>query len=537
MAFFSRFLVSVFWFFAPALFLAGTVAAQQQDTTFTVVLEGGTIYDGSDNAPFTADVGVVGDRIAAVGDLAGRPAERRLDVRGLAVAPGFIDIHSHADGGILARPLAENYLHQGVTTAMGGQDGGSPYPVGDFLRRLDAEPAAINFGLFVGHGTVRARVMGGANRAPTEADLVQMQDLVERALKEGAFGLSAGLEYTPGAYAETDELIALAQVIAPYDGLYIAHIRDEGGRLLESVEETIRVGEAAGVATQVTHHKVVGPDRWGQSAASLALIDSARARGVDAASDVYPYAVSSTGLAIIFPDWSLEGDAEARQARWSDAATREKLQAEIAEHLNEERGGDPGTIVMANCGWDASLNGQSLADILEERGRPVDLKEAAALAIELEEAGGCQVVLHSMSEADVRQIMQHPWTMIASDGGIPALGQGVPHPRNYGAFARVLGHYVRQDGVLSMEEAIRKMTSLPAQRLGLKDRGTLRPGTIADVVVFEPAAVTDHATFAEPHQYATGVVHVFVAGEAVLLGGEVTGARPGHALRHVAIDD
>ena len=485
MACFSRFLASAFHLLVPTLLLASTAVAQQQDTVFTVVLEGGTVYDGSGKAPFTADVGVVGERIAAIGDLSERPAERRLDVRGQAVAPGFIDIHSHADGGLLARPLAENYLRQGVTTAMGGQDGGSPYPIGDFLGRLDAEPAAINLGLFVGHGTVRAQVMGGANRTPTEDELEQMKALVEQAVEEGAFGLSSGLEYTPGAYAETDELVALAQVTAPYEGLYISHIRDEGGRLLESVEETIRVGEAAGVATQVTHHKVVGPDRWGQSAASLALIDSAQARGIDAASDVYPYAASSTGLTILFPDWSLEGDKEARQARWSDAATREKLQAEIAQHLDEERGGDPGTIVMASCGWDASLNGKSLADILAARGRPAGVEAAAALAIELEEKGGCQVVLHSMSEADVRQIMQHPWTMIASDGGIPALGSGVPHPRNYGAFARVLGHYVREEGVLSLEKAIRKMTSLPAARLGLEDRGTLQPGAIADVVVFE----------------------------------------------------
>ena len=414
---------------------------------------------------------------------------------------------------------------------MGGQDGGSPYPIGAFLDRLENEPAAINLGLFVGHGTVRAHVMGNADRAPTEAELAKMQAIVERAMREGAFGLSSGLEYTPGAYAETDELVALARATAPFGGLYISHIRDEGGHLLESVEEVIRIGEEAGVAAQVTHHKVVGPDRWGGSAASLGLIDEARGRGVDVASDVYPYAASSTGLTILFPSWSLEGDDEARRTRWAEGETRARLQEEIARHLSEERGGDPGTVVMANCAWDASLNGQSLAAILRERGRPPSVEEAAALAIELQEQGGCQVVLHSMSEADVQRILRHPWTMIASDGGIPILGSGVPHPRNYGAFARVLGRYARDGGVLELEEAVRKMTSLPAARLGLDGRGVLQEGALADVVVFDPDAITDHATFASPHQYATGVRHVFVAGEAVLLDGDVTGARPGRALR------
>ena len=516
---------------------ARPVAAQQTsapatpDSAFSLILEGGAVYDGRGGAPFVADVGVRGDRVAGVGDLAGRPAERRLDVRGLAVAPGFIDIHSHAESRIFERPHAENYLHQGVTTALGGQDGRSPYPTGAFLDRLENAPAAIHLGLFVGHGTVRAHVMGNADRAPTEAELAQMQALVEQAMREGAFGLSSGLEYTPGIYAETEELVALARATAPWGGLYISHIRDEGGRLLESVAEVIRVGEEAGVPAQVTHHKVVGPDRWGRSEASLRLIERARARGVDVAGDQYPYAASSTSLTILFPAWSLEGNAEAQQARWREDETRAKLQAGIARHLREERGGDPGTIVMATCAGDPSLNGQSLAGILEERGRPVDVGEAASLAIELHEQGGCQVVLHSMSEADVRQIMRHPWTMIASDGGIPIPGSGVPHPRNYGAFARVLGRYARDGGILSLEEAIRKMTSLPAARLGLDDRGLLRPGAAADLVVFDPDAITDPATFADPHQYATGVRHVFVAGEPVLLDGEVTGARPGRALR------
>jgi len=512
-------------------------ASQASDTVFTVILEGGRVYDGLGGNPVEADVGILGDRIAAVGDLSDRRAGLRLDVAGLAVVPGFIDIHSHASGGTfegsgLARqPLAENYLRQGVTTALGGQDGGSAYPVGAFLARLDAQPAAVNFGMFVGHGTIRGLAFGNVNRAPTDPELARMQAMVRQAMEEGAFGLSSGLEYTPGLFATTHELVALARAMVPYGGLYISHIRDEGGHLLESVAEVIRVGEEGGVPAQVTHHKVIGPSRWGRTVESLRLIDEARARGVDVASDQYPYTASSTGLTILFPAWSKEGGQEALVARLREAATRTRIHTEIVAHINAERGGDPATIVAANCGWDATLNGKSLADILRDRGRSVTVEEAATLAMELQENGGCQGVFHSMSEEDVTRVMQHPMTMISSDGGIPTPGVGVPHPRNYGAFARVLGRYVREQGRLSFAEAVRKMTSLPAQRLGLADRGTVRPGAFADVAVLDPDAIIDRATFAEPHQYATGVRHVFVNGQAVLLDGELTRARPGRTLR------
>lgn len=504
---------------------------------FSVILEGGTVYDGAGAAPRPADVGLRGDRVAAVGDLSAAEAERRIDVTGLAVAPGFIDTHSHATSSswersdIRQRPLAESYLRQGVTTAMGGQDGGSPLPIGDYLSRLEEAGAAINIGLFVGHGTVRGHVMGAVDRAPTDAERERMRALVQQAMEDGAFGLSSGLEYTPGTYAETDELIDLARVTAPYEGLYISHIRDEGGRLLESVEEVIQVAEGADVAGQVTHHKVVGPDRWGNSAASLQRIERARSRNVDVTSDVYPYAASSTGLTILFPSWSREGGSAALKDRLNDPEARPRIRDAITRHVNAERGGDPSTIVLSRCAWNAALDGKSLADVLAERGRTVTVEAAAELAIDLQAQGGCRVVLHSMAEEDVRRIMQHPTSMIASDGGIPAPGVGAPHPRSYGTFARVLGHHVREEGVLSMREAIHKMTGLPARRLALADRGVLQEGAIADVTVFDPTTIIDHATFADPHQFASGVQHVFVAGEAVLRDGSVTGARPGRVLR------
>jgi dihydroorotase/N-acyl-D-amino-acid deacylase len=504
---------------------------------FAIVLEGGTVHNGTGAPSRTADVGIIGDSVAAIGDLSDAEAAERIDVSGLAVTPGFIDIHSHATSSswersdIRHRPLAESYLRQGVTTALGGQDGGSPLPIDEYLTQLGDAGAAINIGLFVGHNTVRGFVMGAVDRAPTDAELERMQTLVRQAMEDGAFGLSSGLEYTPGTYAETDELIALARVTAPYEGLYISHIRDEGGRLLESVREVIQVAEDAGVAGQVTHHKVVGPDRWGNSAASLQLIEDARSRGVDMASDVYPYAASSTGLTILFPAWSREGGSAALNERLTDPEVRPRVRDAIAQHLNAERGGDPSTVVLSRCPWDGSLDGKSLTDVLTERGQPMTVDAAAELAMDLQAQGGCRVVLHSMAEDDVRRIMQHPTTMIASDGGIPALGVGAPHPRSYGTFARVLGHYVREEDVLSLPEAIHKMTELPARRLGLERRGVLREGAIADIAVLDPTTIIDHATFAQPHQFATGVEHVFVAGEPVLRDAEVTGARPGRVLR------
>ena len=506
--------------------------AQPSDTVFTVILEGGTVYDGLGTEPIVADVGVLDDRITTIGDLSDRRAGLRLDVAGLAVVPGFIDIHSHADRGILERPLAENYVRQGVTTVVGGPDGSSAYPVGEFLARLDVTPPAINFGTMVGHNTIRRRVMGNENRTPTPDELAAMQDSVKHAMRDGAFGLSTGLKYVPGAYAETEEVIALAREAAQYGGFHKSHMRDEGLDVLASVEETIRIGEEGHLPTQLTHHKVIGKFMWGQSMETLRLVDEARARGVDVSIDQYPYIASSTGLTILFPAWSLEGNQDDLVARLQDAEARAKIKDAIIFNLERDRGGgDPANVAVAYCAWDTTLNGLNLAQILEQRGQLVTVERAAELAMDLQEQGGFQGIFFAMSEDDVERIMQHPMTMIASDGGIPMMDRGVPHPRNYGTFARVLGRYVREQGVLSFAEALRKMTSLPAQRLGLSERGVVRVGAFADIAVLDPETIIDHATFAEPHQYATGVQYVFVNGRAALLEGAMTGVRAGRALR------
>ena len=509
---------------------------------FDFILAGGTVYDGSGGAVYSADIGISGDRISAIGQLDNLSAGQRIDVGGLAVAPGIIDIHSHAwrsnkkRSGIELWPDAENYIRQGVTSAIGGPDGGSALPLEDLFAQLEAAPASINFGSFVGHNTVREQVVGRADRGPTADELEAMKALVAQSMQQGAYGLSTGLKYIPGAYSETEEVIELARVAGRYGGIHISHMREEGPDLLKSVAETIRIGEEGGLPTQITHHKAMGADMWGASKDSLAMVDAAKARGVDISSDQYPYAASSTGTSVLFPAWALAGDKETQLARLNDPATRNRIKAGIIYNLIHDRGGnDVSRVVIAQCLWDESFNGKSFQDVLEEQQRPVDVSSAAELAMELQVHGGCSGIFHAMSEDDVERIMLHPLTMIASDGGIETPGNGVPHPRNYGSFARVLGLYVRQRGLLSLETAIHKMTQMPADRIGLGNRGRLRQGSVADLMVFDPDNIADKATFTNPHQYAMGVSHVFVNGEAVLLNGQMTGLRPGRVLRSVAV--
>ncbi len=481
---------------------AVTGLADTDETEFDVVIAGGDVYDGSGGAPVVTDIGLRGDRIAAIGDLAGAEAELRIDAGGLAVVPGFIDIHSHAvtarreTSGLFNHPQSENYLRQGVTTAIGGPDGRSWYPVSKLLDAVEATPTGINFGTFVGHNSVRAEAMGRARRAPTETELSAMVDMVDTAMREGAFGLSSGLKYVPGAYAETSELIALSRPAAARGGIYITHMRDEGTGLLDSIRETLTIGEAAGIPVQVTHHKAMGRSMWGQSRASLELLDAARARGIDATSDQYPYTASSTGISVLFPAWSLEGDREERLARLADPEQRPRVKAGIVESLRMDRGGnDLDRVALANCRWDTSLNGLTLRAILERRGEAPTLENAAELVLWLEENGSCTAVYHSMTDEDVERIMRHPATMVASDGGIYQPGPDVPHPRNYGAFARVLGVYVREKGVLDFTTAVHKMSRMPADRIGLGARGRIEVGAYADIAVLDPDRVIDRATF------------------------------------------
>lgn len=514
----------------PLVLSAAPLAAQDAER-FDLLIRGGRLVDGTGNPWLRADVAVRGDRIARIGHLPDAAADRVLDAGGLVVAPGFVDPHTHAVRGIFDVPTADNYLLQGVTTLTEGNDGSSPWPIGEHLARIADAGVSPNWAVFAGQGTIRRTVMGSDDREPTRDELDRMRALVAEAMEEGAFGLSTGLFYVPGSFTAAEEVIALSAVAAGYGGIYISHMRDEALGLLDSVRETIRIGAEAGIPVQITHHKALGRGAWGRSADSLALVDAARARGIDVTIDQYPYTASQTSITAVVPQWAQAGGTQALIARLRDPETRRRIREEIIHRIEHDRGGgDPANVVIGLCAWDRSLEGKSLADVLAGRGVEATLAHAADLVMEIVENGGARAIYHAMDEGDVERIMRHPATAVGSDGGVSVFGAGVPHPREYGTFARVLGRYVRERGVLTLEEAVRKMSGATAARLGLQDRGLLREGFFADVAVFDPGRIIDRATFEDPHRYADGVEYVLVNGVLVVDGGAHTGARPGRVL-------
>ena len=532
--------------------------------SFDLIVRGATVVDGSGGEPFPADVGVSGDRIAAVappGTLGAAAAGAEVDAGGRYLAPGFIDIHTHSDRSILINPRMESKLRQGVTTEIGGNCGSGVAPalgeatsnlrpdpgresepgswptMADYFAHIERAGIAGNYATLAAHGTLRASTVGYAMRAATPYELAAMKRLLAESLEAGAFGLSSGLIYVPSGYADTDELAALSAVARDYGGIYASHIRNEASGLLAAVGEAIEIGRRAGLPVQVSHHKASGRANWGRVQDSLGLMDAARKAGVDVTCDQYPYTASSTGLSAVLPTWALEGGRERLVARLRNPATRRTIRAEMAAarpdwgSLSEESGWHH--ILIARCRGNPAHEGRRLDEIAAERGQdPFDV--CFDLLIQEDGAVGC--VFFSMCEPDVRSVMRWPGTMIGSDASSVApygqLGEGKPHPRAYGTFARVLGHYVREERHLTWAEAVHKMTGLPAARLGLRDRGAVRRGAFADLVVFDPAAVAARATFSDPHQYAAGIEHVFVNGVAVVSGGEHTGAFPGRVLRH-----
>jgi len=514
--------------------LVGTgTAVRAQDRPYDLLIRGGTVVDGHGVPGFRADVAVQGDRIVLVSPepLDTALAVRVLDAEGRIVAPGFIDAHAHVED-LPDRPLAESIIRQGVTTVVYAPDGGMPsLPLRTHLERLRTGGHAPNAMYFAGHNAIRSHVMGSANRAPTAAELERMEQLVAEAMDDGAIGLSTGLRYVPGTYSTTDEVIALAAVAAGRGGIYSSHIRDEGEGSIDAVREVVRVAREAGLPAQVSHHKLMGQPQWGQSVRTLAIVDSARAEGLDVTIDQYPYDATSTGTAVLFPTWALSGGGDSLRARLADDAQRARIVEGMRATILEERGGgDLSRIRIARYGPNPAWNGQTFADIARERGRDPDIDFAVELGIEIQTQGGASGVWHVVDEEDIRRIMQHPWTMISSDGGIGVPGHGHPHPRSYGAFARVLGRYVREQRVLTLEEAIRKMTSLPAWRTKQPERGRIEEGAFADIVVFDAETVTDLATYEDPHRFAVGVDHVVVNGVPVFLNGSLTGEKPGRIL-------
>jgi N-acyl-D-amino-acid deacylase len=535
---------------------APRVPAPAPAERYDIIIAGGTVIDGTGAPRYRADVAVRGDRIVRVSrePLPRDGAARVVDAAGRVVAPGFIDLHAHLEP-LLEMPDAESHVRQGVTTALGGPDGGGPWPLGAYLDSVARAGVGMNVAYLVGHNTIRREVMGMADRAPTPAELERMRGMVARAMGEGAFGLSTGLRYLPGTFATTDEVVALAQAAADSGGIYTSHLREEGLGLFAGVAEAIEIGRRARIPIVLTHHKSVGQRMWGQSVRTLAMVDSARAGtsgapaaggrvpteggrlvvGVDVMLDQYPYTATHTGISVLIPSWALAGGDSAFARRVRDPTLKDSITKGIVFNiLNDRGGGDLRRVQFSRVAWQRELEGKTLYDWAVMRGVAATPERGAELVIEAELRGGANAIYHVLDEGDVERIMRHPQTMIASDGRLSRPGDGHPHPRAYGTFPRVLGRYVRERRVLTLEDAVRKMTAMPAARLGLRDRGRIAEGMAADLTIFDPAAVADRATFEQPHQYPQGIDYVIVNGAVAVDAGRFTGERGGRVLKRQA---
>lgn len=506
------------------------------DPAYDIIILQGNVYDGAGGEPITTDIGVRGSAIAKVGDLSNSKAEVTIDAEGLAVAPGFIDMHAHLDP-ILELSECESMVRQGVTTALGGPDGGGPWPFGNYLDTLATIGVGMNVAYLVGHNRVRRNVMELENRPPTDEELEAMKNQIAQAMAEGAFGISTGLKYLPGAFSEVDEVIALSKVAASEGGIYTSHLREEGLGLLAAVREAITISEKADIPVILTHHKVIGKPMWGKSVTTLAMVDSARAAGLDIKIDQYPYNASYTSISILIPSWARAGGNDAFIERLQDPVLRDSIKAGIIYNIRNDRGGDDlNRVQFAKVEWMPELEGETLKYWCEMKGLDVTIENGAELVIEAQANGGASCVFHAMDEQDVERIMQHPQTMIASDGRLVQPGMGHPHPRWYGTFPRVLGHYVREKSIIPLSEAIHKMTQLPATTLGLPDRGTIAENMKADIVVFDPATIIDKATFEEPHQYSEGVHYVIINGQLAVDEGAFQKLKAGKVLRKTSLN-
>jgi N-acyl-D-amino-acid deacylase len=510
------------------LWLLWPVTAGHSET-FDLLIRGGRVVDGTGNPAFHADVAVRGGRIVAVGRVEG-DGKLEVNAQGLVVAPGFIDVHTHAED-IEDLPEAENFLRMGVTTLVMGNCGSSTLDVGALFRRLEATNISANVATLVGHGSVRNTVMGGSfMRPPSAEELGKMKTLVERGMKDGAVGLSTGLIYLPGTFAKTEELIELAKVAARYDGIYASHMRSEGTEITDALEEVFRIAREAGIRAEISHLKLSGKSSWGRAAQVIEQIEKARSEGLDITQDEYLYTASSTGISQLVPEEFREGDKF--KERLADAGQKARMVTGMKERL--KRGGreDYRYAVIASYRYDPSLNGLNIVDAAKKARGAASIDDQIELILDIQKNGGAGGVFHGISEEDLRVFLQHPNTMIASDSGVRKFQDGVPHPRGYGNSARVLARYVREFKVLRLEDAVRRMTSLPATTFRLKDRGVLREGAWADLVVFDPDKVQDTATFSDPHHYSTGFAWVFVNGTAVVKRDAHIGTRPGRILKN-----
>ncbi|NII24606.1 D-aminoacylase [Pseudoflavitalea sp. X16] len=512
----------------PLIFLIPGILAAQNKADILIL--NGKVIDGTGNSWYYGDIAVKEGKIIAIGKLTSYTAPKVIDAKKLIVAPGFIDVHGHIESGIFDQPTADNYIYDGVTTVVTGNCGGSAGNLKRFFYRIDSLHPSINVASLIGHNTVREQVMKRDNRLPTLAEQRTMDSLVEQAMKEGAVGLSTGLIYIPGAFANTAEVVSLAKAAGRYNGIYASHIRNEENNAVEAINEAIQVGKEANVPVQISHFKIGGKGNWGKSPITLGLVEQARKEGWDVTIDQYPYTASSTNLGVRLPEWALAGGQDSIKARLRNPAIRAQIKKEMLQQLYRYKFKNYSYAVVANYSSDSSYNGKSITAINKLMGRKSKASYEAETIMDMVEKGGAQMVYHSMHEEDVKYIMKYPFCMAGADAGVPVPGKGMPHPRGYGTNARILGRYVREAKVISLEEAIRRMTSLAAQKFQLKDRGLLKEGMAADIVIFDEATVSDKATFEQPHQYSVGFQYILVNGKLVVEEGKHTKTRSGVAL-------
>jgi len=503
------------------------VGAQQYD----VLIVNGKIIDGTGNSWFYGDIAVKDGKIVYVGKTNNLTATKVINAKGLIVAPGFIDVHAHIESGIFENPTAGNYIYDGVTTVITGNCGGSADDLNKFFWRIDSMKTSINIASLIGHNTVRRSAMGLDNRLASADEQQKMEALVAQAMKDGAVGLSTGLIYLPGMYSNTEEVIGLARSAATYSGVYASHIRNEENGVKDAINEAINIGRSANIPVQISHFKVSGPANWGRSKETLPLIEAARKEGYDVTIDQYPYSASSTNLGIRLPDWALAGGNDSLKKRINDAGMHKQIIKEMLEMQKKYKYKSYSYAYVAFHSADSTLNGKNISEINKLKGRKAKMKDEAETILDMMLVGGAQMVYHSMNEDDVRYFMKYPFNMVGADAGVPVPGKGMPHPRAYGTNARVLAKYVRDEKLVSLEEMIRRMTSLAAQKFQLKDRGLLKEGMAADIVIFDLNEVTDKATFEQPHQYSAGFHYVLVNGQMTIDNRNHTGVKNGATLK------
>jgi N-acyl-D-amino-acid deacylase len=499
-------------------------------TEVDILIKDGRILDGTGNSWFYGNVAIKNGKIVKVGNLGNYTAAKTIDAKGLIVAPGFIDVHTHIEGDEIKNPTADNFIYDGVTTVVTGNCGSSDVDIKSYLQKLDSLHLSINIATLIGHNDVRRAVMGSANRKATAEEQKKMEELVEKAMQDGAVGFSTGLIYTPGTYSTTEEVVGLAKAAAKYKGVYATHMRDEGDEITKAIEEALYIGKEAKMPVEISHFKLTGQQNWGRSKETIPMIIKAREQGIDVTIDQYPYTASSTSLGTLIPDELLSDGGDSIKARLQRPEVRKYVTRYMVAKLKKRKLKHFSYPVVAYYKADTTMNGKSIEEVNLLMGRKHKAKEEAETVMDMMVKGGAGMVFHGMSENDVKRIMQYPFNMFASDASIRVFNQGAPHPRGYGTNARVLGKYVREEKIISLEEAVRRMTSLPAQKFKLMDRGLIHEGFAADIVIFDEKEVTDLSTYEKPHAYSAGFRFVLVNGVPVVEEGKHNGNRSGKTL-------